>query len=105
MPGLVSGIHVLLSPSIQITASYAGLTRVSIDLRETRSKRMGSRVKPGYDACFQGHVRGIRHCEERSDEAIQSLFCRFARNDGSRGRLLRDQSFTTRTAPSAALVA
>ena len=31
------------------TASYAGLTRVSIPLRETLSKRMDCRVKPGND--------------------------------------------------------
>jgi len=31
--------------------SYAGLTRVSIDLQEMRfPKRMGCRVKPGNDA-------------------------------------------------------
>jgi hypothetical protein len=32
------------------TASYAGLTRVSIDLRKSLSMRMDCRVKPGNDA-------------------------------------------------------
>jgi uncharacterized cupin superfamily protein len=41
---------------------------------------MDCRVKPGNDAVF-------RHCEEQSDEAIQTLcatsgLLRFARNDG-----------------------
>jgi hypothetical protein len=31
------------------TASYAGLTRVSITLRKSLSKRMDCRVKPGND--------------------------------------------------------
>jgi hypothetical protein len=56
MAGFVPAIHVFMPRSIQITASYAGLTRVSIDLRETLSKRMDSRVKPGYDA-FQSHIK------------------------------------------------
>jgi hypothetical protein len=33
----------------QHTASYAGLTRVSITLRKSLSKRMDCRVKPGND--------------------------------------------------------
>ena len=56
MAGFVPAIHVFMPRSIQITASYAGLTRVSIDLRETLSTRMDSRVKPGYDA-FQSHIK------------------------------------------------
>jgi hypothetical protein len=31
------------------TLSYAGLTRVSIDPHESRSKQMDGRVKPGHD--------------------------------------------------------
>jgi hypothetical protein len=30
-------------------ASYAGLTRVSVDLQESVSKQMDGRVKPGHD--------------------------------------------------------
>jgi hypothetical protein len=56
MAGFIPAIHVFMPRSIQITASYAGLTRVSIDLRETLSTRMDSRVKPGYDA-FQSHIK------------------------------------------------
>jgi hypothetical protein len=33
----------------QHTPSYAGLTRVSITLRESLSKRMDARVKPAHD--------------------------------------------------------
>ena len=32
-----------------MNSSYAGLTRVSIDLRNSHSKRMDCRVKPGND--------------------------------------------------------
>jgi hypothetical protein len=37
------------------TPSYAGLTRVSIHLRKTLSKRMNCRVKPGNDGDRGGH--------------------------------------------------
>jgi hypothetical protein len=62
MPGLDPGIH----PSSQ----------------ETLAKKMDHRVKPGDDEF------SFRHCEERSDEAIQLSSCcsmncfACARNDG-----------------------
>jgi len=36
------------------TASYAGLTRVSIDLHKSLSKVMDCRVKPGNDESYLG---------------------------------------------------
>ena len=39
------------------SASYAGLTRVSITLRETLAKRMDCRVKPGNDGSLVSRAR------------------------------------------------
>jgi hypothetical protein len=35
--------------AVQRKSSYAGLTRVSINLHENLSKKMDGRVKPGHD--------------------------------------------------------
>ena len=34
-------------------SSYAGLTRVSIDLQKSLAKKMDGRVKPGHDELLQ----------------------------------------------------
>src|SRR4051812_31076502 len=54
--------------SAKYSASYAGLTRVSIDLRKSLSKWMDCRVKPGNDeGTFVSRARcGILHAASQN---------------------------------------